>query len=70
MNTRQLINESSGPISLSASYNQDCSCFAVGLDTGFCGRLITCSLVYLILISLVFNTETCELETARGKAFL
>ncbi|KAI4150450.1 MAG: hypothetical protein LQ340_004061 [Diploschistes diacapsis] len=49
MNTRQLINELSGPVSLSVSYNSNCTCFAVGLDTGFC----------------IFNTESCELETAR-----
>ena len=39
MNTRQLISESNGPVSLSASYNGDCTCFAVGLDTGFCSKL-------------------------------
>lgn len=39
MNTRRAIDESAGPVSLSASFNQDSSCFAVGLDTGFCGML-------------------------------
>jgi hypothetical protein len=37
MNTRPIIDESSGPVALSASFNGDASCFAVGLDTGFCG---------------------------------
>ena len=37
MNTRPAIDESNGPVSLSVVFNQDSSCFAVGLDTGFCG---------------------------------
>ncbi len=36
MNTRPVIETSSNPVALSASFNQDASCFAVGLDTGFC----------------------------------
>ncbi|KAL9616404.1 MAG: hypothetical protein Q9160_008730 [Pyrenula sp. 1 TL-2023] len=36
MNTRPVIDDSSGPVSLSASFNHDASCFSVGLDTGFC----------------------------------
>jgi hypothetical protein len=39
MNTRQIIDDSKGPGSLSASFNSDNTCFSVGLDTGFCGRL-------------------------------
>lgn len=38
MNTRQSIDESTGPYSLSATFNHDNSCFSVGLDTGFCGK--------------------------------
>jgi len=49
MNTRQAIDESPGPISLSVAFNQDSSCFSVGLDSGFC----------------VFNTEPCELKVSR-----
>lgn len=37
MNTRQVIDESLGPYSLSAAFNNDSSCFSVGLNTGFCG---------------------------------
>ena len=37
MNTRPAIDESAGPVSLSVAFNQDNSCFSVGLDTGFCG---------------------------------
>ena len=37
MNTRPAIDESAGPVSLSVAFNQDSSCFSVGLDTGFCG---------------------------------
>ncbi|EXJ80545.1 hypothetical protein A1O1_08691 [Capronia coronata CBS 617.96] len=49
MNTRPVIDDSSGPIALSASFNSDASCFAVGLDTGFC----------------VFNSDPCELKASR-----
>ncbi|KAG8525722.1 uncharacterized protein KY384_000482 [Bacidia gigantensis] len=49
MNTRPAIADSESPISLSVSFNQDASCFSVGLDTGFC----------------VFNSEPCELKVSR-----
>lgn len=49
MNTRQVIDESVGPYSLSATFNNDSSCFSVGLDTGFC----------------VFNSNPCELKVSR-----
>jgi WD repeat-containing protein 45 len=49
MDTRPVIDESSGPVSLSASFNNDCSCFAVGLENGFC----------------VFNSDPCELKVSR-----
>jgi hypothetical protein len=40
MNTRPAIESSNNPVALSASFNQDASCFAVGLDTGFCGIVL------------------------------
>ncbi|KAL8876630.1 MAG: hypothetical protein Q9192_008830, partial [Flavoplaca navasiana] len=49
MNTRPAIDESTGPIALNVGFNQDSSCFAVGLDTGFC----------------VFNSDPCELKVSR-----
>ncbi|PKY06672.1 YVTN repeat-like/Quino protein amine dehydrogenase [Aspergillus campestris IBT 28561] len=49
MNTRQPIDESTGPYSLSATFNNDNTCFTVGLDTGFC----------------VFNANPCELKVSR-----
>ncbi|KAI9929958.1 hypothetical protein ASPWEDRAFT_23686 [Aspergillus wentii DTO 134E9] len=49
MNTRQVIDESVGPYSLSAIFNSENTCFSVGLDTGFC----------------VFNTDPCELKVSR-----
>ncbi|KAJ5602908.1 hypothetical protein N7537_005864 [Penicillium hordei] len=49
MNTRQSIDESTGPYSLSATFNRDNSCFSVGLDTGFC----------------VYNANPCELKVLR-----
>ncbi|PGH09981.1 SVP1-like protein 2 [Blastomyces parvus] len=49
MNTRQVIDTSTGPVSHSAAFNSDSSSFSVGLDTGFC----------------VFNSEPCELKVSR-----
>ena len=49
MNTRPVIDDSIGPISLSAAFNHDASCFSIGLDTGFC----------------VFNSDPCELKVSR-----
>ena len=49
MNTRPAIDESTGPVSLAVAFNQDASCFSVGLDTGFC----------------VFKSEPCELRVSR-----
>ncbi|KAH0562783.1 Phosphatidylinositol 3,5-bisphosphate-binding protein [Trichoglossum hirsutum] len=49
MNTRQAIDNSSSPVSLSAAFNQDNTCFSVGLNSGFC----------------VFNSDPCELRVAR-----
>jgi len=49
MNTRPAIESSSNPVVLSASFNQDASCFSVGLDTGFC----------------IFNSDPCQLRVAR-----
>jgi hypothetical protein len=49
MNTRQSIDESIGPYSLSATFNHDNSCFSVGLDTGFCGKKRLKSAIRIIL---------------------
>ncbi|CZR63840.1 probable HSV2 Phosphatidylinositol 3,5-bisphosphate-binding protein [Phialocephala subalpina] len=49
MNTRPAIESSSNPSALSASFNQDASCFAIGLDTGFC----------------IFDSEPCQLRVSR-----
>ncbi|KAF3396319.1 SVP1-like protein 2 [Penicillium rolfsii] len=49
MNTRQVIDESLGPYSLSAAFNNDSTCFSVGLNSGFC----------------VFNANPCELKVSR-----
>ncbi|KAG9237650.1 WD40-repeat-containing domain protein [Amylocarpus encephaloides] len=49
MNTRPVIESSYAPVVLSASFNQDASCFAVGLETGFC----------------IYNSEPCKLNNLR-----
>ncbi|KAH6675120.1 WD40-repeat-containing domain protein [Halenospora varia] len=49
MNTRPVIESSSNPVALSASFNQDASCFAVGLDSGFC----------------IFKSDPCALRVSR-----
>jgi len=46
MNTRPAIESSSNPVALSASFNQDASCFSVGLDTGFCSKFLEFSLFF------------------------
>ncbi|KAL3468586.1 WD40-repeat-containing domain protein [Aspergillus heterothallicus] len=49
MNTRQVIDETVGPYSLSTTFNNENSCFSVGLETGFC----------------VFSANPCELKVSR-----
>ncbi|KAG4030982.1 hypothetical protein MFRU_010g01080 [Monilinia fructicola] len=49
MNTRPVIETSRNPAALSASFNYDASCFAIGLDTGF----------------RVFNSEGCQHRVTR-----
>ncbi|KAG9244634.1 WD40-repeat-containing domain protein [Calycina marina] len=49
MNTRPAIESSNHPVALSACFNQDATCFAVGLNTGFC----------------IFNSEPCQLRVTR-----
>ena len=38
MNTRTPLETPSATAVLSVSFNDDCSCFAVGLNTGFCSK--------------------------------
>ena len=79
MNTRQVIDESVGPYSLSTTFNSDNSCFSIGLDTGFCGRNhLPRALLFLyedmdqpwpteLTVQLpVFNADPCELKVSRG----
>ncbi|KAL1957721.1 hypothetical protein VTO42DRAFT_5564 [Malbranchea cinnamomea] len=49
MNTRPVIDTSTGPSSLSVAFNSENTCFSVGLDSGFC----------------VFNSDPCELKVSR-----
>ncbi|KAL4877471.1 WD40-repeat-containing domain protein [Aspergillus karnatakaensis] len=49
MDTRQVIDDSKGPYSLSTTFNHDNTCFAVALDSGFC----------------VFSANPCELQVSR-----
>ena len=59
MNTRPAIDDSAGPTSLSVAFNQDSSCFSVGLDTGFCSKTIpssTLPLVNILVKSLQFRS--------------
>ncbi|KAL4958903.1 phosphatidylinositol-3,5-bisphosphate binding protein HSV2 [Aspergillus stella-maris] len=50
MNTRQILDDSQGPFSRSATFNGDNSCFSVGLEDGFC----------------IFSTNPCELKVSRS----
>ncbi|KAL8995803.1 MAG: hypothetical protein Q9169_004523 [Polycauliona sp. 2 TL-2023] len=67
MNTRPAIDESTGPVSLTVGFNQDNSCFAVGLDTGFCGSytLILDIVCFRLTQAKVFNSDPCELKVSR-----
>ncbi|OCK85244.1 putative phosphatidylinositol 3,5-bisphosphate-binding protein [Lepidopterella palustris CBS 459.81] len=49
MNTRPIIDESTGPAALSASFNHDNSCFSVALETGF----------------RIYSAKSCDLKVAR-----
>lgn len=49
MNTRPAIETSINPVALSVAFNQDATCFSVGLDTGFC----------------IFNSDPCQLRVSR-----
>lgn len=40
MNTRTPLEGPSQTVVLSISFNDDCSCFAVGLNTGFCSKYL------------------------------
>jgi WD40 repeat protein len=49
MNTRPAIEIDNPTVVLSISFNDDCSCFSIGLNTGFC----------------VFNARECSLKLTR-----
>lgn len=49
MNTRPPIESPNTTVVLSVAFNNDCSCFSVGLNTGFC----------------IFHAATCSLKTTR-----
>ncbi|KAH8908158.1 WD40 repeat-like protein [Coniochaeta sp. PMI_546] len=49
MNTRPPIESPNTTVVLSVAFNDDCSCFSVGLNTGFC----------------IFHAQTCSLKTTR-----
>lgn len=69
MNTRPAIDESVGPVSLAVAFNQDSSCFSVGLDSGFCGivpYLRKHSLSSPLLISAFYQYLTLTRVTSRS----
>lgn len=49
MNTRPIIEDSKGPVALSVSFNHDRSCFAVGLENGYC----------------IIDSDPCAIRVAR-----
>ncbi|KAK0634050.1 WD40-repeat-containing domain protein [Immersiella caudata] len=49
MNTRTPVETPNSTVVLSATFNDDCSCFAVGLTTGFC----------------IFDSDGCSLRSTR-----
>ncbi|KAI9802579.1 MAG: Phosphatidylinositol 3,5-bisphosphate-binding protein [Piccolia ochrophora] len=66
MNTRQAIDRSSGPVALSAAFNQNSTCFCVGLDSGFCGKECMLGVLrVLIEYQAVFSSDPCQLQKSR-----
>lgn len=49
MNTRPPVESPNSTVVLSVSFNDDCSCFSVGLNTGFC----------------IYHAKACALKTTR-----
>lgn len=66
MNTRPAIDESTGPVSLSVAFNQDNSCFSVGLDTGFCGKLRAINFVSIQKTFANLNPYSFQVRTMRA----
>lgn len=68
MNVRPPIEASSTEAVLSVSFNNDASCFAVGLDSGICSKLLAAVNVYNLADSRasVFHTKSCLLKASRG----
>ena len=67
MNTRPVIEPSISPVALYAAFNDDATCFSVGLDSGFCSKYFEDqALMKEILIFVVFNSDPCELRVSRG----
>lgn len=77
MDVREALTVTERGTALSASFNQDSSCFSVGLEDGFAGRFLSHPFVYCVvlirtelLISTiqykVVNTEQCELRIHRS----
>lgn len=68
MNVRPPIEASSSEAVLSVSFNNDASCFAVGLDSGICGKSSIVVIVYSFTDACVsvFHTKSCLLKASRG----
>jgi len=74
MNTRPVIEPANSPVALSASFNQDASCFTVGLETGFSSThnltFATTKPRRLTYFCTVFNSEPCQLRVTRGSFYV
>ena len=66
MNTRPVIESSNAPLTLSASFNQDASCFAVGSETGFYGISLPHIARLMLICASVYTADPCKLFLMRG----
>lgn len=76
MNTREALTIPERATSLGAGFNQDITCFSIGLEDGFAGMFIggSTSLFFQdastklrLFIMLVLNTDPCEVRVQRSK---
>lgn len=70
MNTRPAIESSTTPGALSVSFNQDSSCFAVGLENGFSSMFaILTGHTEALTNGIVYRTDPCKLHVMRGVSY-
>lgn len=65
MNTRPVIEDSKNPVALSVSFNQDRSCFSVGLETGYCSMSTKVHLLHSTNKVIVLESDPCAIRASK-----